>query len=517
MKIFPAEAVKQIDTYTIENEPISSINLMERAALRLKDWFVSHYRVNRRVVVLAGPGNNGGDALALARMLSARQYRVECCVVSTSGNLSGDCSVNLERLEQQGGVPIGRVKTIGEFPVFNREDVVVDGLFGSGLTRVVEGVYKDLITNLNNSEATVISVDIPSGLFGEDNRENDPSAIVKADYTLTFQFPFLSFFFADNEQYTGQWKVLDIGLHPGIIERTETRYSTISRLKVAGMLPERRIFSHKGTYGHALAISGSSGMMGAALLTGEAALRSGTGLVTLHVPRSGFRVVQTAFPEAIVSLDSNEDLFSMPPDLEKYSAVAVGPGLGTSPEGLKGLQILLENVKVPLVIDADALNMVAENRELISMIPCGSILTPHPLEFDRLADRSEDGLSRHEKQLKFSERYHLIVVLKGAYTGISFPDGTCFFNTTGNPGMATGGSGDVLTGIIVSLLAQGLSPGDAAVAAVYLHGTAGDMAAEKYGMESMIAGDIIKCIGSAFIKVKSSPFLNEDRMGVFSQ
>jgi ADP-dependent NAD(P)H-hydrate dehydratase / NAD(P)H-hydrate epimerase len=517
MKIFPAEAVQKIDSYTIENEPITSINLMERAALRLKDWFVRHYRVNRRVVVLAGPGNNGGDALALARMLSDRQYRVEVCVVSTSGKLSGDCAVNLERLEQLAKVPIIRVKATGNFPVISSEDVVVDGLFGSGITRVVEGVYKELIGYLNNSGATVISVDIPSGLFGEDNRKNDPAAIVRADYTLTFQFPFLSFFFAENEPYTGKWKVLDIGLHPAIIERTKTSYSTISRQQVPGLLPERRKFSHKGTYGNALAISGSSGMMGAAMLTGEAALRSGAGIITLHVPRAGFRVVQTAFPEAIVSLDNNEDIFSMPPDLEKFSAVAVGPGLGTSQESMTGLQILLENMQVPLVIDADALNMISENREMISMIPPGSILTPHPLEFDRLAGRSEDGMSRHEKQLEFSEKHHLLVVLKGAYTGISFPDGTYLFNTTGNPGMATGGSGDVLTGIIVSLLAQGLSPEDAAVAAVYLHGVAGDVAAEKYGMESMIAGDIIKCIGSAFTKVKSSPFLHEGRMGVLIQ
>jgi NAD(P)H-hydrate epimerase len=517
MKIFPAEAVQQIDSYTIENEPITSINLMERAALRLKDWFVRHYRVNRRVVVLAGPGNNGGDALALARMLSARQYRVECCLVSTSGKLSGDCELNRERLEQQGKVPICRVKTAGDFPVINREDVVVDGLFGSGLTRVVEGVYKELIEYLNNTEAAVISVDIPSGLFGEDNRENDPLAIVRADYTLTFQFPFLSFFFAENEQYAGRWEVLDIGLHPAVIERVKTPYSTIGRQQVAGLLPERRKFSHKGTFGNALAISGSSGMMGAALLTGQAILRSGAGLVTLHVPRSGFRVVQTAFPEAIVSLDKNEDHFSMPPDLEKYSAVAVGPGLGNSQESMRGLQMLLENVKVPLVIDADALNLISENREMIRMIPPGSILTPHPLEFDRLAGRSEDGWSRHEKQVGFSKKNHLLVVLKGAYTGISFPNGAYVFNTTGNPGMATGGSGDVLTGIIVSLLAQGLSPEKAAVTGVYLHGTAGDLASEKYGMESMIAGDIIKCLGSAFTRVKATPFLHEGRTGVLLQ
>ncbi len=513
MKIFLSEAVREIDNYTIENEPISSINLMERAALSLKDWFVRHYRVNRRVVVLAGPGNNGGDAMALARLLAVRQYRVECFLVSSSGKLSPDGKENLKRLKDTGLVTIRNLSDVQSLPALLEGDVVIDGLFGSGLTRPVEGLYLDVIRHVNDSAAEVVAVDIPSGLFGEDNTENDVHSVIQADFTLTFQFPFLSFFFSENEMFTGEWIVMDIGLHPDIIGKIETRYSMLTRGRIAGLLPERSRFAHKGVFGHALAVAGSSGMMGAALLTGKAALRSGAGLVTLHVPASGFRVVQTAFPEAIVSIDSDEHVFSVLNDLEKYTAVAVGPGLGNHDRSRLGLQKLLKNVNVPLVIDADALNMIAANRELLSYLPEGSILTPHPLEFDRLAGGSPDGWSRHLEQIAFSLKYRVTVVLKGANTSISFPDGSCVFNTTGNPGMATGGSGDVLTGIVLSLLAQRLSPENAAMAGVYLHGMAGDKAAEKYGEESMIAGDIIRCLGDAFRLVKSMPFLHEGRSG----
>jgi len=511
MKIFPADKVKIIDQFTIENEPIASIDLMERAASRLKDWFVGHYHINRRVVVLAGPGNNGGDALAMARMLAYRQYQVECFLVNLSGKLSDDCRVNLERLGKQDLVEVRNVTSIDHFPLINQEDVVVEGLFGSGLTRPAEGVFKALIGHINSSSATVVAIDIPGGLFGEDNSENDPDAIVKADYTLTFQFPFLSFLFAENEKFTGIWSVLDIGLHQEIIEKTEARYTVTGRRQVAGLLPERDKFAHKGTFGNALVIAGSSGMMGAALLTGEAALRSGAGLVTLHVPRSGFRVVQTAFPEAVVSIDENDDIFSEHPELDKFTAIAAGPGIGTEEESRSGLQNLLGSVKVPLVLDADALNIIAATPEMVSQMPRLSILTPHPLEFDRIAGKSADGWSRHQKQIDFSIKHGVIVVLKGAYTGITFPDGAYAFDTTGNPGMATGGSGDVLTGIIVSLLAQGLSPENAAITGVYIHGVAGDFAADRFGSESLIAGDIIRCLGAAFKQVRSNPFMHEGR------
>lgn len=513
MKIFPAASVREIDRYTIQKEPIRSIDLMERASARLTDRFVRHYKVNRHVVVFAGPGNNGGDALAMARLLSMRQYHVTVYLVSSSGKLSEDCRVNLERLEETAAVTVRHIRTKKDFPAIQPGNVLVDGIFGSGLTRVVEGVYAELIRHINGSGNPIVSIDIPSGLFGEDNSANDPDAVIRARQTYTFQFPFLAFFFAENRKYTGDWHVLNIGLHREIINRTHADYQVTGREAVAGMLPVRKKFDHKGVYGHALAIAGAYGMMGAAVLTGEAALRSGAGLVTLHVPGTGCKIVQTAFPEAIVSADVHDRCFSVPPDTEKYTAIAAGPGLGMSDESRHGLKALLGKVTQPLLLDADALNMIGEDPSLLKKLPEHTILTPHPREFDRLAGRSVDGWSRHLEQISFSKKYKLIIVLKGAYTGISFPDGSYFFNTTGNPGMATGGSGDVLTGIILSLLAQGLLPGKAAIAGVYLHGLAGDLAADAMGQEAMIAGDIIKQLGNAFMKVKDTPFLHEGRTG----
>jgi len=513
VKVFPAESVREIDNYTIQHEPIRSVDLMERAATRLTDRFVRDYKVNRPVLVFAGPGNNGGDALAMARLLSLRQYRVAVFLVTSSGRLSDDCQVNLERIREATSVTVNLIQDKADFPVIQPGEVLVDGLFGSGLTRVVEGIYRELIRHLNASGNSIASIDIPSGLFGEDNSRNDRGSIIRAEKTYTFQFPFLAFFFAENRDFTGNWHVLDIGLHADIINRTPASYRVIGRQEVAAMLPERKKFDHKGIYGHALAIAGSFGMMGAALLTGEAVMRSGAGLVTLHVPGTGTSIVQTAFPEAIVSADIHDRCFSAPPDTEKYNAIGAGPGMGMSEESHLGLEILLKKATQPLVLDADALNIIGANPSLLELLPEYTILTPHPREFDRIAGDSGDAWNRHLKQISYSAKYKLIIVLKGACTGISFPDGSYWFNITGNPGMATGGSGDVLTGIILSLLAQGIAPGNAALAGVYIHGLAGDMAAGALGQEAMIAGDIIKQLGNTFNTVHDTPFLHEGRTG----
>jgi NAD(P)H-hydrate epimerase len=298
-------------------------------------------------------------------------------------------------------------------------------------------------------------------------------------------------------------RVHDINLHPMAIANTETAYRTMEAEEIRDLLPHRSKFAHKGTFGHALMISGSYGMMGAALLAGESCLRSGTGLVTLHVPKFGYGIVQTAFPEAIVSLDQSDILFSEPPDLSPYSAVGIGPGLGCKPNSGKGLKMLLERAKVPLVIDADGLNLLAQHPDWFDLLPEGCILTPHPKEFDRLAGESSDSYERHLKQREFASKHKVVVVLKGASTGIASPDGRYWFNTTGNSGMATGGSGDVLTGLIAGLLAQGISSLDAALAGVYLHGLAGDLAAEASSEEALIAGDIILYLGEAFMELKT--------------
>lgn len=497
MKIFEADRVREIDAYTIRHEPVDSIDLMERAATRLAGWYVRHFHTDRKVVVFAGPGNNGGDALAMARMLAERQFRIECYLLGF-GKLSEDCSINRQRLLDQGRVDLKEIREGDNLPDITKKDVVVDGIFGSGLSRKVTGLPGKVIHHINTYAGTVIAVDIPSGLLGEDNTENDYGSVIRATYTLTFQFPFLSFFFAMNDPYVGRWRVHDIKLHPDAIEKTETPYQTVEKEQVRNMLPARNKFAHKGTFGHALIISGCYGMMGAALLAGESCLRGGTGLVTLHVPRSGYGIIQTGFPEALVSLDQSDILFSEPPVLDPYSAIGIGPGIGCKQNTGKGLKMVLEKAAVPLVIDADGLNILATHPDWLGLLPKGTILTPHPREFDRLAGESSNAFERHRKQREFSSRYEVIVVLKGAYTGIAMPNGQYWFNTTGNPGMATGGSGDVLTGLITGLLAQGMEPGDAAIAGVYLHGLAGDLAEEETGQEALIAGDMIRKLGEAF-------------------
>jgi len=501
MKIFRADQVREIDAYTITEEPVASIDLMERAARRLAGWYVRHFHIDRKAVLFAGPGNNGGDALAMARLLAESQYRV-CCYLLNFGELSKDCLENLERLVEQGLVRLEKLGEKDPLPEIDPGDVVVDGIFGSGLSRKVTGFPGKVISHINAHAQTVVAIDIPSGLFGEDNTQNDFKHVVRADYTLTFQFPFLSFFFDTHAPFVGHWRVHDIGLHAEAIRMTETPYQTLEAGPIREALPVREKFAHKGSFGHALLISGGYGMMGAALLTGEAALRSGAGLVTLHVPRFGYDIVQTGFPEALVSLDQSDILFSEPPELEPYTAVGIGPGLGCKPNSGKGLKMVLDRAKVPLVLDADALNIFSQHPEWYELLPEGSVLTPHPKEFDRLAGPSENSFQRHVRQREFASRYKVVVVLKGAYTGIASPSGSYWFNTTGNPGMATGGSGDVLTGLITGLLAQGMDPLGAAQAGVYLHGLAGDLAVEASSQEAMVAGDMIMYLGEAFREVK---------------
>lgn len=497
MKIFRAAQVREIDAYTIKNEPIRSIDLMERAAMRLTGWYVRHFKTHQKVIIIAGPGNNGGDALAMARMLADRQYPVECFLLRF-GKLSEDCAINMERLMDQNLVKLVEINEQDSLPEIRKEDVVVDGIFGSGLSRKVTGLPASVIRHINKTAGTVIAIDIPSGLSGEDNSDTDYEHVVQADYTITFQFPFLSFFFDTNDSHVGRWRVHDIRLHPQAIENEKSAYRTLEAEEVRTLLPSRGKFAHKGIFGHALMISGCYGMMGAALLAGEACLRSGTGLVTLHIPRFGYNIVQTAFPEAIVSLDQSDILFSEPPELGAYTAIGIGPGLGCKPNSGKGLKMLLERTKVPLVIDADGLNLLSRHPDWFGLLPKGTILTPHPKEFDRMAGESKNSYERHLKQMEFAAKHQVVVVLKGAYTGVATPDGSYCFNTTGNPGMATGGSGDVLTGMITGLLAQGIPSPDAALAGVFLHGLAGDLAADASSEEALIAGDINLYLGEAF-------------------
>lgn len=498
MKLFTCSQIAGIDKQTIQLEPIASIDLMERASLKIADWLVQYIDHKKPVYLFAGPGNNGGDAFAVARMLAWNKLNCTVFLCGFGRELKGDPAINWQRLEEQNLVCLKKINTDEDIPDISPETIIIDGLFGSGLNKPLEGLAARIVLHINQSGATVISIDIPSGLFGEDNSKNNLSVIVRANFTLTFQFPKLSFFFPENEQFVGEWKVLPIGLHSEAISQTESNMYFLNSEFISEKIKKRNKFSHKGTYGHALLIAGSYGKMGAAVLASKACLRAGSGLLTTHIPKKGYEIMQISVPEAMISIDLSHNIFSEIPELTAYSAIGVGPGLGKNEETKKAVKKLLQAKVQKLVVDADALNILSENRELLNLLPEMSVLTPHPKEFERLAGTSANSYDRLQKQLQFSQKYKVIVVLKGAYTCITFPDGKVYFNSTGNPGMATAGSGDVLTGVIAGLLAQNYSAGDATLAGVYIHGLAGDLAKEIIGETALIAGDIINHLGEAF-------------------
>lgn len=502
MKLFTTKQIAGIDKFTIENEPVADIDLMERAAMQITNWLVQRFSTERKMVFFAGPGNNGGDALAIARQLGELEFQCEVYLLDFGKELKGSPAINWNRLEEQGKVKLARIGNIDDFPQIEPTDILIDGLFGSGLSRPLEGLPAEMVSKINTLPNYTVAIDIPSGLMGEDNSENIRDNIIRADITLTFQFPKISFLFAENELFTGKWEVLPIGLHPEGIAQTPSDFQFVEKEDVKEMIPVRSKFAHKGTFGHALLIAGSYGKMGASVLASKACLRSGVGLLTAHVPHFGYSIIQTSVPEAMVSIDDHDSIFTGIPDLTPFTAIGAGPGIGMKNNTRKALKELIENAKIPLVFDADALNILSENKEWLNDLPENTILTPHPGEFKRLAGESVNSWERIQKQREMSREFKIILVLKGAFTTIALPDGKLFFNSTGNPGMATAGSGDSLTGIILGLLAQRIPPEHAAIAGVFLHGLAGDMAFRIKSENALIAGDITECLNEAFLELK---------------
>jgi ADP-dependent NAD(P)H-hydrate dehydratase / NAD(P)H-hydrate epimerase len=502
MKLFTTKQIAKLDKFTIENEPIADIDLMERAALQITNWLDQNFSTEQKIVVFAGAGNNGGDALVIARQLADLEYVCEVYLLDLGKELKSSPATNWQRLEEQQKVKLSKIKNLNEFPEIQIGDIILDGMFGSGLTRPLEGFSIQLVQKINSLKNTVVAIDIPSGLMGEDNSVNNIENIIKADFTLTFQFPKISFLFAENEKFLGSWAVLPIGLHPVGIASTSSVYTLIEKEEIKTQIPRRSRFSHKGTFGHALLIAGSFGKMGANILSSRACLRAGVGLLTSHVPRFAYSILQTAVPEAMASVDPHDSMFTEYPDLTPFSAIGIGPGLDQKQNTSRALYSLLETAKVPMVVDADALNILSENKNWLEELPENSILTPHPGEFKRLVGASKNAFESIQMQIQFSKKHKVILVLKGAFTSISTPSGKLYFNSTGNPGMATAGSGDVLTGIILGLLAQGWSSENAALTGVFLHGKAGDIAAIKKSEFSLIASDIIEFLGKAFLSLK---------------
>ena len=498
IKIFPTIQLKELDAYTIENEPVSSIDLMERASRALARAMSERWSAETPFTVFAGPGNNGGDALAVSRLLAERGCRVEVYLFNTKGTLSPDCETNKERLAGVAGIDFHEITTQFVPPVLTAEHVVVDGLFGSGLNKPLSGGFAAVVKYINTSPATVVSIDIPSGLMGEDNTYNVHTNIVRAHLTLSLQLPKLAFLFAENAPFVGEWQLLDIGLSEEAIEEKETDFALTEHEDVASMLKPRGKFAHKGNFGRALLIAGSQGMAGASVLAARACLRSGVGLLTVHIPFCNNFIVQTSVPEAMTEIDINDVRFSCATDTDDYQAVGIGPGLGKAGDTEAALLEQIESCQTPMVVDADALNLLGEHRSYIGRLPKGSILTPHPKELERLVGKCQNSYERLTKARELARSTGVHILLKGAYSVIIAPSGKCWFNPTGNPGMATGGSGDVLTGVVLALLAQGYDAETAARMAAYVHGLAGDIACKKHGIMGMTAGDIVTCLPPAW-------------------
>ena len=489
-----------LDAYTIEHEPIASIDLMERAAKAIVNELTAQWpeKEDTRFVIFAGPGNNGGDALAVARLLAEKGYHPEAYLFNTTGKLSADCEANRDLLTLAEGVNFYEVTTQFTPPKLTEDDVIIDGLFGSGLNKPLSGGFASLVKFINGAGATIVSIDIPSGLMGEDNSSHNMEAVVRADYTLSLQFPKLAFLFAENEAYVGAWKVLDIGLSKEAIRQTPTLYEMGDEGRIRYQLKIRNRFSHKGDFGRALLVAGQQGMAGASVLAARACLRSGVGLLTVHVPLCNNTILQTSVPEAMTSLDANEFCFTETPNLDVYQAIGVGPGMGKDEQTKQALYDLLTRSTVPMVVDADALNLIGENHSYLRRLTKGSIITPHPGELDRLVGKCADSYERLTRAINLAQTCGIYIVLKGAYTAVISPSGDCWFNVTGNPGMATGGCGDVLTGIILALLAQGYDAENAAKMGVYIHGLAGDIAAREKGETALIASDVVDNLSKAW-------------------
>lgn len=509
MKIFEVEQIREIDQYTIQNEPVSALDLMERAAAAFAHEIKERFPREMPVHVFAGPGDNGGDALAVARLLQDAGFASVCTYLfNPGGRLSPSCAANREflrsRTSKRQFVEVEKGVRF-DLPYINGEMLVVDGLFGTGLSRPLGGAFAAIVKFLNHTGATIVSIDLPSGLMAEDNTDNDPEHIVRASYTFTFQHPKLCFFFPETAAFLGKWEVLDIRLSPEAIRILDTPYSLVEREELKALVRPLSRFAHKGTQGHGLLVSGSRGMAGAALLSAGGALRSGLGKLTVHTPGANVAVLQAGRPEAVLSVDPSESCFSCVPEVEMYNAVAVGPGLGLEEETAEALADLLAAMPrgKPLVVDADGLNLIARRLPLLRKLPPGTILTPHPKELERILGDCQNAYARLQMARELAQATHVLIVLKGAYTATIFPDRSVHFNTTGNPGMATAGSGDVLTGVLLSLLAQGYAPREAALLGVYLHGLAGDLAAREVGMRGMTASDLVRFLPRAWEELEA--------------
>ncbi len=500
MKIFSTEQLYEADRITAEKRKISSTDIMEHAGTLIFNWL--HERMQGDQVpihIFCGIGNNGGDGLVVGRLLIEHGYNVNTFVVNCSDKRSKDFLINYDRIKNATKSWPLLMTSEKDFPKIDPDDIIIDAIFGIGLNRCPDGWVKTLIQYLNEQTSFKLAVDIPSGLY-PNSPQDDPEAILTANHTLTFQAPKLSFFLPKTGMFVPYFEVLDIGLDPEYLFKTESLAELIAKPEAQKLYKQRQKFDHKGAYGHSLIVAGSYGKIGAVILSAKSAFRIGAGLVSCYIPKSGNIILQTALPEAMTIPDVEDDLISnIVIDFEP-TAIGIGMGIGTKTETVSALKKLFSEAKAPMVIDADAINCISESKELLKLLPKNSILTPHLGELERLVGAWDNDYDRLEKAKIFSKKHEVIVVIKGAHT-ITVFDEKMYVNTTGNPGMATAGSGDVLSGVITGLLSQAYDPLTAAIFGVYIHGSAGNIVSQRISYEAVMAGDICDSIGDAYLEL----------------
>ena len=494
MQLLSANQIHQWDAFTIEHEQIASIDLMERAAHACTNFIFEHNYNEQVIKIFCAKGNNGGDGLAIARQLIEAGTEPSVYILEFGAPGTEDFQMNLHRLHQL-TKNIHFIQAEEFFPPIEQSDIIIDALYGSGLNRPLKDLSAALVEYINYCGAIILSIDVPSGMFID--KSSAGNIVIKASHTLSFEATKICFLFAENAEYFGEVTILNIGLHHDFLKKIETVYSIVSKKDIAKNIQARKKFSHKGNYGHSLLVAGSKGKIGAAVLAAKACLRAGTGLLTVHVPLIGLNVVQSSISEAMCITEDEEI------DFTKYSAIGVGPGIGTTTASATLVENILHAYRSPMVIDADALNIISGKKDLLNAIPPDSILTPHPKEFERLFGKTNNDFERAQLAIDVSKQYNFIIVLKGHYTLIAY-NGKGIFNTTGNAAMATGGSGDVLTGIVTSLLAQGYNPLQAALSGVYIHGYAGDLAISLLSTNILLASEIAEYIGQSLYALTHS-------------
>lgn len=484
-------------------ERVPSLELIERVAEGVADEISSRWRSNKPTMVFAGPGNNGADALGAARLLFERGFRPEVFLFNIGGDkLSTDCAASRDRmLAEVPDIIFHEVKDRFSMPKITTNHLVIDGLFGSGLREELQGGFKSLVQYINDENATVVSIDLPSGMFGDWNPQIVNRNTIHATLTLAIQFPRISFFIPDNAELIGEWKIIDIGLSEKAIATSPANFCLVEQRDVHRRLRHRKEFASKADFGSGILYAGSYGMMGAAILAARGALRAGVGKLTVNSPKCGYQIMQSSVPEALFRHNRGEiNIIDIHPERD-FSAIAVGPGIGTNELTVKAVEDFLASINQPVILDADALNCIAIKPSILNTIPVLSILTPHAGEFDRLFGPQPSAEARLRKAIEMAKYYNILIILKGRYTAIVRPDGKVYFNSSGCPAMATAGSGDVLTGVLLSMLAQGYPAELASLIAVYVHGLAGEMAAAEQGEYGVTAGDIASYIGKAIREI----------------